>query len=190
MRTINEVGKQVTLVLRDSNQPPSTANGDSNSNQDWSSHDILLARIPIDSKQPGGYICPCANGNRAANAGNCQWDAQCADGPCCTDPACADGGFEFYYVEFERSPVPGDYPSYGGLDLTGVTIRLGGGLHDCMSTRLVVTHVIGGVTNYVMNRPDPQGKLAGSWFEDPVRRVIIRLDGMGGDWAQVSILRY
>jgi hypothetical protein len=193
MRTVSEVGRQVTLVLRDTNSraPPggtfgADASAAATSDGIWGASDVVVARIPVNESLPGGYACPCAQG-ACTDSPTCHEDAQCGSGPCCVDEACADGGFEYYYVEFSRSPVPGDYP---GPPASGVTVRLAGRLKDCASTRLVPTHAEGGVPKYVLDRADPAGKLPGSWFEDPLRRVVVRVDGMGSDWAQVSVLRY
>jgi len=190
VHTVKQVGQAVTVVLRDINSKaaPAAAGGSNASRVDawWSGPDVLAARIPIESKLPGGYICPCSQGG-SCTAGSCDRDEQCIAGPCCTDAACADGGFSHYYVEFTRSQVTsGDY----GGDAMGVTIRMAGDLKECMSTRLVPTHVVDGNAWYMLDRADPSGKLPGSFFEDTVRRVVVRLDGMGADWAQVSILRY
>jgi hypothetical protein len=194
MRTVSEVGRQVTLVLRDANAraPPGGAFAPGNpaaaaaAEGAWGPGDVLVARVPVNASLPGGYACPCTQGS-CAGVTTCHEDAQCGGGPCCVDEACADGGFEYYYIEFARAPVPGDF---AGPPSTGVAVRLAGKLKDCESTRLVATHAEGGVPKYVLDRADPAGKLPGSWFEDPLRRVVVRVDGMGTDWAQVSILRY
>jgi hypothetical protein len=183
MQTVQARNKQATFVLRDTNAaPPLGPDG----KPARPKGDVLLVRIAIDAALPAAYACPCGSGACDGAAG-CLRDDQCAAGPCCIDSGCADGGFQFYYAEFSRFPVAGDY---GGPDLSGVAIRAGGALRDCESTRLVPTHTVNGAAQYALTQPDPAGKLPGSWFEDTVRRVIVRLDGMGTDWAQISVLRY
>ncbi|KAI8472667.1 MAG: hypothetical protein J3K34DRAFT_204238 [Monoraphidium minutum] len=183
MQTVTETGRQASYVLRDTNAPPPAAPG---GEPRWAKSDVLLLRVAIDASLPAAHACPCPHGACGAAAA-CQRDDQCGGGPCCIDPECADGGFEFYYVEFSRSPVPRDY---GGGGLSGVTIRAAGGLRNCASTRLVPTHAVYGSAQYALSTPDPLGRLPGSMFEDSVRRVAVRLDGMGPDWAQVSVLKY
>jgi hypothetical protein len=183
VRTVNETNRQVTVVLREFNSKSAPASGAPDGW--WASPDVLTARVPIDAAVPAGYSCPCVAG--ACAEASCLRDDQCTAGPCCTDAGCADGGFGYYYIEYTRSQVTsGDY----GGDMMGVTIRFAGDVKECMSTRLVPTHVVGGTARYMLDTADPKGKAVGSYFEDTVRRVVVRLDGLGPDWAQVSILKY
>lgn len=182
MQTAPAVGRQATYALRDTNAPP--PRGRNGGAARWADSDVLLVRVPLDATVPAAYVCPCTT---AGCGSSCSDDAQCTAGPCCTDAACADTNLGFYYVEFSRFPVPGDY---GTAATSGISIRMAGGLRACASTRLVATHLVNGLPRYALDSPDPAGKLPGSYFEDPVRRVIVRLDGMGPDWAQVSVLRY
>lgn len=186
MRTVTEAGRQVTLLLRDGNRPAPDPPGA----PWWGASDVVVARIPVNASLPGAFICPCAEGACAADAGACAAEAQCAAGPCCRDEACADGGFGYYYVEYSKGPVPGDYGAAASAAFAGVSVRLAGELRDCASTRAVATHAAANAPRYALDAPDPAGKLPGSRFDDPLRRVTVRLDATGQDWAQVSILRY